>query len=82
MDGGDTVSDDTNASIARLEEQNKTLYRELNELKDSIKELSKSISLLRSKPGERWEKIVDLLFRLAILTGGGYYLTKILEGLT
>jgi peptidoglycan hydrolase CwlO-like protein len=57
------------------EDRTKSLFKMLNEIKDSIKTIANKIDLLESKPGQNWNELVKTII-VVVATAAITYLIK------
>ncbi|MZK53423.1 hypothetical protein [Clostridium beijerinckii] len=57
------------------EDRTKSLFKMLNEIKDSIKIIANKIDLLESKPGQNWNELIKTII-VVVTTAAITYLIK------
>lgn len=70
----DKVSEIETSSVLN-EDRTKSLFKMLNEIKDSIKTIANKIDLLESKPGQNWNELVKTII-VVVVTAAITYLIK------
>jgi peptidoglycan hydrolase CwlO-like protein len=63
----------TNSAVN--EDRTKSLFKMLNEIKDSIKIIANKIDLLESKPGQNWNELIKTII-VVVTTAAITYLIK------
>lgn len=63
-------------STAVNEDRTKSLFKMLNEIKDSIKTIANKIDLLESKPGQNWNELVKTIIVVAATAAVTYLIKK------
>lgn len=58
------------------EDRTKSLFKMLNEIKDSIKVIANKIDLLENKPGQNWNELVKTIIVVAATAAVTYLIKK------
>lgn len=58
------------------EDRTKSLFKMLNEIKDSIKIIANKIDLLESKPGQNWNELIKTIIVVAATAAVTYFIKK------
>lgn len=71
----DKVAEIETSSVLN-EDRTKSLFKMLNEIKDSIKVIANKIDLLESKPGQNWNELVKTIIVVAATAAITYLIKK------
>lgn len=63
-------------SSAVNEDRTKSLFKMLNEIKDSIKTIANKIDLLESKPGQNWNELIKTIIVVGATAAITYLIKK------
>ena len=58
------------------EDRTKSLFKMLNEIKESIKTIATKIDLLESKPGQNWNELIKTIIVVAVTAAVTYLINK------